>query len=326
MNSGATGKPPHPSPPPLPLTIITGYLGAGKTTLVNHLLGHADGRSMMVLVNDFGEIAIDADLIVAQDADTLILANGCVCCSIGGDLFRAFGMALDRTPRPDHLVIEASGVADAARLADIARAEPDMRLDCVVAVADAETVQERCEDGYVGDTVSRQLQAADLIVVNKVDHAEPEDVRAVADWLDRFAPATPTVYTSRCLIDADIVLGPGMSPNEKRVENRNFHIIETGHDHHVNHEDAYVRWLSPPDLTLTRDNLEKALLGLPDGLLRLKGFVQLSDEDRAVLVQVVGKRQEVMAMPRRPQTWYLTAIGIKPVLDTKLLDFLFRER
>ena len=123
--------------PPLPVTVIAGYLGAGKTTLVNHLLRHAGGRRLSVLVNDFGKIAIDADLIAARDGDSMTLANGCVCCSIGGDLYRALTRALDRRPRADALVIEASGVAEPARLAEIARAEPDLLLAGIVVLVDA---------------------------------------------------------------------------------------------------------------------------------------------------------------------------------------------
>ena len=95
----------------LPVTVIGGYLGAGKTTLVNHLLRHAGGRRIAVLVNDFGALPIDADLIEARDGDLLAIAGGCVCCSYGSDLMDALAALLERSPRPDHLVIETSGVA-----------------------------------------------------------------------------------------------------------------------------------------------------------------------------------------------------------------------
>ncbi len=314
-----------PGQPPLPLTIVTGYLGAGKTTLVNHLLGHADDRRIMVLVNDFGEIAIDADLIVARDADTLTLANGCVCCSIGGDLFRAFAMALDRTPRPDHLVIEASGVADAARLADIARAEPDMRLDCVVTVADAETVRERCLDPYVGETVAGQLHAADLIVVNKIDYTEPAGLQAVTDWLGTSIPETPVVLTSHCLVDADVVLGPTAGSVEQRGMREGDHSNDADHGRHNGHEDTYVRWLSRPNLSFTRAGLDTVLRRLPAGLLRLKGFVRITDDDRMVVVQVVGTRVEVSEPAPPSKTSQLTGIGLRANLDTGALDALFSQ-
>ena len=105
--------------PRLPLTVLGGYLGAGKTTLLNRLLSEDHGQRILVMVNDFGAINIDASLIAAASSDTLTLSNGCVCCTMGADLFMAMGDALDRRPRPDHLVIEASGVADPAKIADI---------------------------------------------------------------------------------------------------------------------------------------------------------------------------------------------------------------
>ena len=109
---------------PLPVTLVSGYLGAGKTTLINHLLRHANGRRLMVMVNDFGELPIDTDLIESRLGNTITLANGCICCSIGTDLAGAFIDLLNLDPMPDHLLIEASGVAEPHRIANIARAEP----------------------------------------------------------------------------------------------------------------------------------------------------------------------------------------------------------
>ena len=110
---------------PLPMIVISGYLGAGKTTLINRLLRAARGQRIMVLVNDFGAINIDADLLQRAAEDTLTLTNGCICCTMGADLFLALGDALDRRPRPDLLVIEASGVAHPRNIAEAAKAEPD---------------------------------------------------------------------------------------------------------------------------------------------------------------------------------------------------------
>lgn len=124
---------------PLPVTLISGYLGAGKTTLVNHVLRNTNGRKFLVMVNDFGELPIDADLIESDDGDTITLANGCICCSMNGDLAGAFIDLLNRDPLPDHLLIEASGVAEPNRIANLARAEPDLSLHGIIVLRTALT-------------------------------------------------------------------------------------------------------------------------------------------------------------------------------------------
>ena len=112
--------------PRLPLTVVSGYLGAGKTSLINRLLSEEHGLRLLVMVNDFGAINIDADLLAEAGEDTMTLTNGCVCCTMGADLYMAIGDVLDRDTRPDHLVIEASGIADPARIAQVAMAQPDL--------------------------------------------------------------------------------------------------------------------------------------------------------------------------------------------------------
>ena len=151
--------------------MISGYLGAGKTSLINHLLRNADGRRIMVMVNDFGALNIDADLLESADEDTITLSNGCICCTMGTELLYALGDALDRRPRPDCLVIEASGVAEPDKIAAAAHAEPDMRYCGVVAMADAANIGERLKDRLIGAQVATQLRVADLILATKTDLA-----------------------------------------------------------------------------------------------------------------------------------------------------------
>ena len=154
---------------PLPLTVLSGFLGAGKTTLVNHLLRHANGQKILVLVNDFGYLPIDRDLIEAENGNLLTLANGCACCSMGGDLFEAFVTALEFLPPPDQLLIEASGVAEPARIANYARAEPDLRLNAIVTVVDGENFLSEDRDHRVEHIVQEQISSAHLLLLNKGD-------------------------------------------------------------------------------------------------------------------------------------------------------------
>ncbi len=118
--------------PRIPFSVIGGFLGAGKTTLLNHWLRHAQGQRLALLVNDFGAINIDADLIEAHAGDTIALTNGCVCCQIGDDLSLALLRVLDSARRFDAVIVEASGVADPGRIAQLGRADPRLRLDAVI--------------------------------------------------------------------------------------------------------------------------------------------------------------------------------------------------
>ena len=149
----------------MPLTVIGGYLGAGKTTLINHLLASASTRRLGVLVNDFGSVNIDADLIEYHDGETLALSNGCVCCSIRDDL----GAALEslRPKNIDHVLIEASGVALPAKIADYGLTWPGYELAGTVVLVNARALKTQLQDKYVGELVATQLQQADLLVVTR---------------------------------------------------------------------------------------------------------------------------------------------------------------
>ncbi len=158
------------------VTVIGGYLGAGKTTLVNHVLRTADAR-IAVLVNDFGDINIDEDLIASQDGDTISLANGCICCSLVDGFSAALATITALDPVPERLVIESSGVADPATVAAYGHG-PGLALDATVVVVDAETIRKKATDVYVGDTVVGQLGSGDIIVLNKTDLVAPDEVAA----------------------------------------------------------------------------------------------------------------------------------------------------
>lgn len=301
--------------PPLPVTLISGYLGAGKTTLVNHLLRHAGGRRLMVLVNDFGDLPIDADLIEAQDGDMLTLTNGCVCCSMGGDFYNVLVDVLDMDSRPDHLVIEASGVAKPARIANIARAESELVLDGIVTLVDAENITLHLADDLLADSVVDQIAAADLILVNKIDLVSQAKLAALKERL-RAISATPSVVT--CVSGAvpiDTVLGEGKSFRDTDCA--------PAHDHE--HEDGYSRWSHESSGVFDRNKLKQTLAAFPDAVLRIKGVVFVSDQAQPVAVHRVGRRttvSDVASLAPASGKSRLVAIGHRSGFNAKLLTRL----
>ncbi len=199
-------------PAPLPLLVIGGYLGAGKTTLVNHLLRQADGRRIAVLVNDFGDINIDAELIEADanSAGVISLAGGCLCCSFGDDLVGTLVALTRRTPAPDLVLIELSGVALPAAVLRTARLAPGIEIAGSLVVADAGDLRRQAADRYVGDTVRQQLAGADWVVLNKPDLVDDAALAALQTWLDDPAGPAPQARVLACAVvdlPAELVLG-----------------------------------------------------------------------------------------------------------------------
>ena len=298
----------------LPLTIISGYLGSGKTTLVNHLLRNANGRQIMVLVNDFGELPIDADLILNQEGNTINLANGCACCSMGGDLFNALVDALNMNPRPDHLLIEASGVADPARIANIALAEPDLELDATVSLVDAETFADLIDDKLVGETVAHQLISSDIILTNKLDLVDEDARLRLAKKLTQIAPNADIIETEYSKVPVELVIGIKLHDNSKPI-----HQLAT-----EAHGSMYSKWARSFETPLDKIELENALKKCADMILRLKGIVYLDGFDTPHVVQCVRNRCTITPVETANSTQSrLVAIGLIGKLDLAKLDSIF---
>ena len=270
----------------VPVTVIGGYLGAGKTTLLNHIL-RTSAERIVVLVNDFGSINIDAELISSSDEDTITLANGCICCSLVDGL----GVALDGVramrPRPARLVIEASGVADPASIAAYTH-DGGLRLDGVVTVIDAETIRARTKDRYVGDTVLRQMAGADLLLVTKTDLIDNGNLAGLRSWLTGVAGNRPVIEAVKGAAPLTVLLGSGSS--DARVPGRE--LAGAGMA-----DDVFERWSFRSDLAMDGDVLRQVVTSWPDGIVRAKGIVRVrrapDEPDARVVVHRVGTRTTV---------------------------------
>ena len=199
----------------IPVTVIGGYLGAGKTTCLNHLLGCDHGLRLAVLVNDFGAINVDARLIEQQAADTIALMNGCVCCSIADDLGAALTAQVDRLDPPEHILIEASGVATPAKVGRLAGNWPGCVMAGIVVLADAVAIRARSADKFVGRLVVQQIRDADLVVVNKVDLVDDAKRQATVDWIRTVAPHACLMETRRGALPIEI-LACGTATGERQ--------------------------------------------------------------------------------------------------------------
>lgn len=206
-----SGVPATTKVPPIPVTVIGGYLGAGKTTLVNHLLRHANGLKLAVMVNDFGALPIDRDLIESQDGNVIGIAGGCVCCSYGSELVDALIDMQARTPRPDAMIIETSGVALPGPVAGAVTLVAGYEVDGIVVLADAETVRERGADRYLADTIERQLSDANLVVLNKVDLVDAVALAETRKWIAAKAPQARSIETSQAQLSPEVVIGGGLA-------------------------------------------------------------------------------------------------------------------
>jgi G3E family GTPase len=326
--------------------VLGGYLGAGKTTLLNHLLRHAQGRRIAVMVNDFGDIGIDVDLIESTDSEVMNLAGGCICCSVGSDLVAALMALPQRAPPPDLVLIETSGVALPGSVARSARLAPGIEIDGVVVLVDAETIRIRAADRHVGDTVLQQLAEADLLVLNKIDLVDPPTLAATRQWLSGIAPNARIIESLDARVPPELILGLADDTAARASQSLLTSSavsssaspwpavdIRTG-GHRLRPVLAMAAGDRFESLSfriagrLDAQALAAALSDPAQGVLRAKGLVQ-GVNGEPLVIQTVGARSRVspatagLISPGQPAR--LVVIGLRDTLDARRIDALLDD-
>ncbi len=223
----------------IPVTVLTGYLGAGKTTLLNRILSEPHGKKYAVIVNEFGEIGIDNDLVIGADEEVFEMNNGCICCTVRGDLVRIIAGLMRRKGKFDAIIVETTGLADPAPVAQTFFVDDDIksraRLDAVVTVADAKWLSERLKDA---PEAKNQVAFADVILVNKTDLVSPEELAEVEARIRGINPYAKLVRTQRCAVKLEDVLERKAFDLDRilDIEPDFLHGETHEHDHHHDHD------------------------------------------------------------------------------------------
>jgi len=306
-----------------PVTVLTGYLGAGKTTLLNRILSEDHGKRYAVIVNEFGEIGIDNDLVVGADEEVFEMNNGCVCCTVRGDLIRVVQGLTKRKGRFDAIVVETTGLADPGPVAQTFFVDEDVKaktvLDSVTTVVDAKHILLRLSDSH---EALEQIAFADQIVLNKTDLVSPEDLLMIEARIRRINPLAPIHRAQRSNVPLEAILGRGgfdlerildLEPaflNPAHGEVGHVHDEHCGHDHdhehhhdhvahdhghgghdHSRHDDAIrgvsLRFDQPLDANKVTRWLNDLLAQQGPDILRAKGILDVKGEDRRLVFQAV---------------------------------------
>ena len=288
---------------PVPVTLLTGFLGSGKTTLLNRILNGRHGLRIGVLVNDFGAINIDAELVDGVEENTISLTNGCVCCEIRDDLVNSLEQLLTREDAIDYVILEASGVADPEGIVMTFldhRYRQLLRLDSITCIIDAEAVFSDGDNEALNMLKLRQIGFADLVVLNKVDLVGPEHIDVIKEWIDHHLQRIRIIKATRCDVPLEILLAVGRFDPVHAVSQPAGHDAHA-HEHHRAHESAseiFQTWSYESSRPFSIETLrEMVRRELPESIYRCKGILfDARYPEKRFALQAVGRRVEIVEL------------------------------
>lgn len=288
------------------MTVLAGFLGSGKTTMLRHLLQGRHGLKLAAVVNDVGAVNIDAAMVANADNDVVELTNGCSCCALGPELGRSIDALATRAEPPDGILIEASGIADPAGIGAVVAGNVLARLDGIITVIDAPALKSWLENPATAPLLQRQLDAAHLLALNKADLVDAGELAAIMDRLAELAPGRPVIATEMGRLDPDVALGAAL--HGARPEP-----VHSAHD-----ADRFAAKSIPMTQPIARGQLAAFLDSPPPGLLRVKGFVEtLEDPGRRQSVQAVGRMWRIEPVEsNKPVDNTLVLIGMADQVET----------